>query len=81
MCLGTILGEKSLLTSGCCINPCSKMANMVVLELLKMFFFFFFQMAVIWEGFIINSRKPLKLSVFSNYQAFASRHIGTRILW
>ena len=58
-----------LLTSGCCIKTDSKMANLVMLE---GFIENVCQIAVIWEGVIINSRKLLKSMVFCNYQASLS---------
>ena len=45
------------------------MANLVMLE---RFIENMCQIAVIWEGVIINSQKPLKSMVFCNYQASPS---------
>ena len=58
-----------LLTTGCCINTSSKTANLIMLE---WFIENVCQISVIWEGVIINSRKPLNSMVFCNYQASLS---------
>ena len=52
-----------LLTSGCCINTSSKTANLIMLG-------WFIEIAIMWEGVITNSQKPLILMAFCNYQAW-----------